>query len=97
MRRADALRILAEHAPRLRREFGVCALSVFGSVARDEARETSDVDVLVEFEQPATLIEFIRLREELSDVLGARVDLSEPAALHRRLRERILAEAIRAA
>lgn len=97
MRRADALRILAEHAPSLHAEFGVTSLSVFGSVARDEARDSSDVDVLVEFASPVTLLEFIRLRERLSTLLDSPVDLSEPAALHRRLRERILSEAIRAA
>ena len=97
MRRADALRILAEHADELRREHAVLSLSIFGSVARDEAGPTSDVDVLVEFERPIGLLAFERLRQRLASLLNARIDLSEPEALHRRLKARILAEAIRAA
>ena len=97
MRRDDALRILAEHAAELREQHAVASLSVFGSVARDEARPDSDVDLLVEFSKPVGLFAFGRLQDRLAAILGRRVDLATPAALHRRLRDRILSEAIRAA
>jgi len=78
-------------------QFKVAAISVFGSVARNEANERSDVDLLVEFSEPVGLFHFVRLKRFLEDLLGARVDLVTRGALKAQLRERILAEAIRAA
>jgi predicted nucleotidyltransferase len=97
MRRDEALRIIAEHADELREKHAVKTLSIFGSTARDEARPGSDVDVLVEFSRPVGLFKFAGLQLYLEDVFGTSVDLAEPEGLHRRLRDRILSEAIRAA
>ena len=77
--------------------FHVRSLSLFGSVARGEATSESDIDLLVEFDVPVGLLEFVRLRRHLEVALGARVDLATPAALRDEMRSRILAEAIRAA
>ena len=77
--------------------FGVSAIFVFGSAARNEAHEQSDVDLLVDFERPIGLFEFLRLRRTLSDLIGRPVDLVTRAALKPQLRDRILAEAVRAA
>jgi predicted nucleotidyltransferase len=77
--------------------FGVSAIFVFGSAARNEAREQSDVDLLVDFERPVGLLEFLQLRRVLSDLVGRPVVLVTRAALKPQLRDRILAEAIRAA
>lgn len=77
--------------------FGVSALFVFGSTARNEAAERSDVDLLVDFIRPIGLFEFLRLRRVLSDLIGRPVDLVTRAALKPQLRDRILAEAVRAA
>jgi len=98
MRRDDALKILAGNREAIRR-FHVRSLAVFGSVARDEATETSDVDVLVEFEpdRPIGLFVFIRLIHFLREILGCRVDLTTAEGLHPEMREEILKEAIRAA
>jgi predicted nucleotidyltransferase len=93
MRRDEVLRRLREHRAEVER-FGVSRLGVFGSVARDEAREDSDIDVLVEFSQPVGLFEFLRLDFYLEELLGRRVDLVTPDALRAKLRERILREAI---
>ena len=78
---------------------GVEHLSVFGSVARDEAGERSDIDILVEFTPGARigLFEFLDIHETLAKILGAEVDLATPASLHRKLRDAILAEVVRAA
>jgi hypothetical protein len=97
MRRDEALRIIAEHAGELREQHAVKTLSIFGSVARDEGRADSDVDVLVEFSKPVGLFKFCGLQLYLQEILGTKVDLATPDALHRRLRDRILSEAIRAA
>jgi len=76
--------------------FHIRSLSLFGSVVRGEARSGSDVDILVEFEQdaPIGLFEFIRLKQELSTLLGMEVDLGMPDALHPALKENILKEAV---
>ena len=79
------------------REHSVCAVWLFGSVARNQATAASDVDVLVEFSGPVTIFEFIRLRRRLEAVLGRTVDLVTHEALKPQLRDRILSEAVRAA
>lgn len=96
MRRDQVLRNLHEHSVEVKR-FGVKSLAVFGSVARDEARAESDVDILVEFSQPVGLFEFLRLSFYLEELLGCHVDLVTPDALRTRLREQILKEAVYAA
>jgi predicted nucleotidyltransferase len=96
MRRDEALGILAAHRNDLKRHH-VAKLSLFGSVARDEAGPTSDVDILVEFAEPVGLFAFVGLKLYLEEILGRPVDLAEPEALHQRLRDKILAEAIDAA
>ena len=78
----------------LRRAFGVSRLSLFGSFARGEDRAESDIDVLVEFERPIGLFEFVRLRRRLEGLLFWPVDLVTPAALRAPTRTRILNEAI---
>jgi len=96
--RDDVLAILAKNRATLK-EYSVKSLFIFGSVARNEATETSDVDVLVEFEQgkPVGLFLFIRLKQFLEGILGCPVDLATPEALREQMRDQILKEAIRAA
>jgi hypothetical protein len=98
MTRDEALRLLAEHKAELAEEFGVTALYLYGSVARNEAGPESDVDVLVELDgRPMGLFEFFDLQEKLGRILGVQVDLATPNGLHRRIRDSVLREAIRAA
>ena len=73
---------------------GVKELAIFGSVARGDSSPHSDVDILVEFDRPIGLFEFIRLKILLEEWLGCQVDLATPDALHPAMRERILNEAI---
>ncbi|MGQ0804188.1 MAG: nucleotidyltransferase family protein [Actinomycetota bacterium] len=74
--------------------YGVSRLEVFGSVGRGEADAQSDVDVLYELAPGARLGWNIEtLADELSELLGRRVDLVSRNALHERLRDRVLAEA----
>lgn len=82
----------------LKRRYLINNLYLFGSVARGESKESSDVDILVEFAPQARvgLFQFVRLRRELSELLGCEVDLATPEALHRDLKEDILKEAIHA-
>ncbi|MGA9751833.1 MAG: nucleotidyltransferase family protein [Acidobacteriota bacterium] len=80
-------------------QFAVKRLAVFGSVARGDMREGSDVDILVEFEPGAHigLFEFVRLRRHLSHALGLEVDLVTVEALRPEIRERVLSEKVDAA
>jgi uncharacterized protein len=96
MQRSEVMAILSAHRAELRRR-GVRSLALFGSVARDEAGPTSDVDLLVELERPAGLFALLDVQEYLEQILGRKVDLVTRGGLKRQLRERILAEAIHAA
>jgi hypothetical protein len=69
-------------------------LALFGSVLRDDFTPTSDVDVLVEFEPGRTPgFAFFGMQEELSEILGRKVDLNTAACLSRHFRDEVLAEA----
>jgi predicted nucleotidyltransferase len=96
MRRDDAIRILNDHRNELTRDFGVKSLSLFGSVARNEAKETSDVDLLVEFDgRPVGLFHLAGLHSRLCNLLHAkRLDLVMRDSIYPALRENILGEAI---
>jgi hypothetical protein len=76
----------------LGRKHGATSIRVFGSVARGDNRETSDVDLLVEFEKDRNLFDLIDFRLGLCDLLGIEVDIVTPNSL-RRLRDGVLAEA----
>jgi len=97
MRRAEALAKLREILPAVRGRYGVKELSVFGSIARDEATTASDIDVLVDFDGLPTLLGFMGLKLYLQDALGMRVDLATRAALKPRMRQRIEEDALRVA
>ena len=88
--------ILRGHKDRLD-AFGVKSLRLFGSFARGEDRQESDVDVLVEFEGPATFSGYMGLSDFLEEVLGRRVDLVTTKALREPIRDEILREAKRVA
>lgn len=98
MTKQEAIKILERNKSRLK-DFRVISLSLFGSVARDEAVTGSDIDILVEFDKNASigLFEMVRLKSYLSKLLNADADLVTPDALHPMLRDDIMREAIRAA
>ena len=83
-KRAEILRLAEMHGAR--------NVHVFGSVARGENRQDSDVDFLVEFEKGRTLLDLIGLKLDLQDLLDASVDVVTPNSL-RYIRERVVAEA----
>lgn len=73
---------------------GVKRSAVFGSIARGEDAETSDLDLLVELGDGKSLLDVVALQQELEDRLRKRVDVVEYSALKPRLREAILSEQI---
>ena len=95
VRREDILKKLDEQRLQLVTA-GVKSLALFGSLARDEAIDSSDVDLLVEFVRPTGLLGLIALKHALEKALEVeKVDLLTPEGLHPALKSRILAEAIR--
>lgn len=95
MQRDAVIQTLKRENTRLSNKFGVKSLFLFGSVAKDEAAPSSDVDLLVEFNQPAGYFVLFSLQDYLEDLLGCTVDLGAPASLKPYLRERVMQEAIR--
>lgn len=97
MGRDEAIAILQAHRGDLDR-FHVKSIALFGSVARDEARPDSDVDLLVEFDgSPIGLFDLGALLEFLQEILDRPVDLVTRGGLKPRLRDRILGELVHAA
>ncbi|MFT0751938.1 nucleotidyltransferase family protein [Synechococcus sp. RC10A2] len=75
-------------------KYGARNVRVFGSVARGEADEQSDIDLLVEFEPNRSLLDHAGLWVELQELLGVKVDVVSAHGLKPRIRERVLQEAI---
>jgi len=97
MQRDNVIRILQQHRSELAERFGVKSLVLFGSVARGEATEVSDVDLLVAFDRPTGYFGLVRLQLFLQELLGCEVDLGTPGSLRPAMRTRIEKEAIRVA
>ena len=93
MNKEETIRRLVEHRQELVR-LGVKSLALFGSVVRDEAQPTSDVDLLVEFEGQGTFDRYMELKFYLEQLLGCRVDLVIRKALKPRLRDVVEKEAL---
>ncbi|MGH8475506.1 MAG: nucleotidyltransferase family protein [Methylococcales bacterium] len=86
MRRDEVLSLLQAHRGDIQRRFAVRHLAIFGSTARNEARDDSDVDVLVDFEGPASFDGYMDLKFFLEDILQCRVDLVTNSGLKPRAR-----------
>ncbi|MEQ1592361.1 MAG: nucleotidyltransferase family protein [Thiobacillaceae bacterium] len=97
MKKQRALHLLQEHKEVICQRFSVRHLSLFGSTVRDEARDNSDIDMLVEFDSPATADRYFGLQFYLEDLFGCPVDLVTEKALRPELRPYIEKEAIRVA
>jgi uncharacterized protein len=92
--REQTLALLARHKGEVQRRFGVRRLALFGSRAREQSRADSDIDVLVEFDGPATSARYFGLQFFLEDLLGGPVDLVTDQALRPELRPFVERDAI---
>ena len=97
MKQDAVLQILKQKNAEMKKQFGVKSLLLFGSVARNEATTTSDVDLLVEFSRPVGYFGLFALQDYLEQLLGCRVDLGTPDSLKPSIKERVMAELIRVA
>jgi len=85
--------VLNEQLLNLCRRYQVASLKVFGSVARGEEHQDSDIDILVQFVHPVSLLTLVRLERELSDLFGRKVDLLTEQALSPYIRDAVIASA----
>lgn len=88
------VKTIRAHMPELEERYKVKSVGVFGSYVRGDQDETSDLDVLVDFDEPPSLFEFVRLESYLSQILGVEVDLVMRSALKPRVGQRILNELV---
>jgi len=94
MNRSQALQMLTANKAVLAERFGVSRLALFGSFARNAARDDSDVDIIIGFDGPATSDRYFGAQFFLEDLLGRNVDLVTEKALRAELRPYIEKEAI---
>ena len=95
MRKQEALQLLAEHKAEMARRFGIAELALFGSTARDEARDGSDIDVMVSFDERSTAKRYFGVQFYLEDVLGCPVDLVQEGVIRPELQPYIEKDLIR--
>jgi predicted nucleotidyltransferase len=89
-------KVLKEHKEELKGKYGVKEIGVFGSYVRGENKESSDLDILVEFEENVEmdLIKFVELENHLSELLGIKVDLVDKTTLKPAIGKHILQEVV---
>ena len=94
MNRDEVLNVLRAHKPILSQRFGVTELALFGSFARDQATDTSDVDILVQFDAPLNWQRYFGAQGYLEDLLGRPVDLATDQDLRVEIRPYVEREVI---
>ncbi len=97
MNREQVLSVLNGNREEMRQRFGVKHLALFGSAARDQLKDDSDIDLLVEFEGPPTFDGYMDLKDYLEALFGTKVDLATDAMVKPRLRRHIEKDLLRVA
>ena len=86
--------VLSLQKQSIREIYRITEIGIFGSYTRGDETETSDVDILVDYETAPTLIMLVELRDYLSQLFGIKVDIVTKNGLKPRIRERVLAEVV---
>lgn len=95
MKKIDEIKsTLENHLQDIDEKYKVSEIGIFGSYVKGEQKETSDVDVLVEFKENIGLLKFIEMENYLTDLLGIKVDLVMKSALKPRIGKHILEEVV---
>ena len=94
MTRQEVLELMRANKPILAERFGVTGLALFGSFARDQTTDESDVDILVRFDAPATSRSYFGVQFYVEDLLARQVDLVTDKALRPELRPYVEREAL---
>lgn len=87
-------KILADHKDELREKYRITAIGIFGSYVRGEQKKKSDIDILVVFDEPISLLDFVGAENHLSDLLNMKVDLVPKEDLRPELKNIILKETV---
>lgn len=88
----EIIETLKKYKENLREEYGVSEIGIFGSYVRGEQKDVSDIDILVELEQPIGFVKFLKLEKRISELIGVRVDLVTKKALKPFIGQQILQE-----
>jgi uncharacterized protein len=88
----DIKQILTQNRHLLQENYHMTELGIFGSYARGEQTETSDIDVLIDYGDAPTLFKLVELRDYLSQITGMKVDVMTKNGLKTRIRDRVLSE-----
>ena len=86
--------VISEHKEALKKSFSVKDIGIFGSYVRGEEQHKSDIDILVDFEEPVGFFEFMDLQEFLEKILSSKVDLVSRKALKPHIGKCILEEVL---
>ena len=86
--------IIAKHEDEIKGKYGLKEIGIFGSYVKGKQEETSDVDILVEFEKPVSLLQIVSLENYLSDIVGIKVDVVPKKNIRAELKESILKKAV---
>lgn len=92
----DIRNILSHHEKYLKKTYQINAIGIFGSFARGDQNETSDVDILVVFDEVPDLLKFVNLERYLEDLLEIKVDLVRKQAIRKEMQQQIMSEVIMA-
>jgi len=95
MKKLTAIKkIIRDHKTLLRDRYHINRIGVFGSYARGDTHSGSDVDVLVEFSEPISLIQLVSLENYLTDIVGLKVDVVPKDDIRKELKDTILKDAV---
>jgi uncharacterized protein len=95
MKKLTAIKkIIRDHKTLLRDRYNINRIGVFGSYARGDTHSGSDVDVLVEFSEPISLIQLVSLENYLTDIVGLKVDVVPKDDIRKELKDTILKDAV---
>jgi predicted nucleotidyltransferase len=87
-------KLIRQHLQKITQKYNVSYLGIFGSYIHGEQKEDIDLDILVEFSKEPDILEFIGLKQELSEILGIEVGLVMKSALKPRIGKRVLEEVV---
>ena len=94
MNRDEALDVLRKHKPALAERFGVTGLALYGSFARDQGADHSDIDVLVEFDSPPDWKTYFGAVFYLEDIFGRPVDMATISEVRKEIRPFVERDAV---
>ena len=91
---SNTIKSRREEIMKIAKKFGAINVRVFGSMARGEEGPESDLDVIVEMEKGASLLDIIAIKQDIEDLLGRKVDVVTEASISPYIREKVLGEAV---